>query len=175
MKRQEKAQVIEKLQEEFVRSRVGILTNYQGLKTTDLLDLRQKLKGANGKYIVVKNTLGRFAAERAGLKNLESLLTETTAIAFGYGEPAEVARVMTEYVKVSKTPLKIKGGFLGNRVLSPGEVEVLVTLPSMKELIAKLMGQLQSPVAMLMGQLNAPISGLVNVLNARKQQLEKGN
>ena len=174
MKKEEKAKIVEQIQDYIVSSKIGILTNYKGLKTTELSELRIKLKTVNGKYIVTKNTLARFAAERAGIKQLEGLLTDSTAIAFGFGEPQELARALNEYIRGSKTPLVIKGGFLGPRILTKEDVSTLITLPPIEVLLSHLMGQLQSPVTMLMRQLNAPVSGLVNVLNARKEQLEEG-
>jgi large subunit ribosomal protein L10 len=175
MKKEEKATIIDQLQELFAKANVGVLTNYRGMKTSDLLEIRKRLKNAGGKYEIVKNTLARFAAEKAGITQLEPLFNETTAIAFGFKEPKDLALAVTEYTRTTKTVMVIKGGFLGNRLLSTADVTRLTTLPSRDILIAQLMGQLQSPIAMLMAQLNAPISGLVNVLNERKKQIEGGS
>ena len=175
MKKEEKANIIDKLQESFAKASIGVLTNYRGLKTNDLLEIRKRLKNAGGRYEIVKNTLARFASERAGINQLEPLLNETTAIAFGFSEPRDLASAITEYARTTKTALTIKGGFLGSRLLTPADVIRLTTLPSKEVLLAQLMGQLQLPIAMLMRQLNAPISGLANVLNERKKQLEGGS
>jgi len=175
LKKEQKAVIIDKLQESFSKANFGIMTNYRGLKTNDLLELRKKLKAANGKYEIVKNSLAHFAAEKTGVTQIESLLTETTAIAFGFGEASELAVAMMDYARTTKAPLVVKGGFLGGRLLTPGDINTLTTLPSKPVLIARLMGQLQAPVAALMGQLNAPASGLANVLRARMKQLEGGS
>jgi len=175
LKKDEKAVIIDKLQESFTKSNIGILTNYRGLKTVDLLELRKRLRAANGKYEVVKNTLANFAADKAGVSQIKSLLNETTAIAFGFGEVRDVAVALTDYARTSKTPLTIKGGFLGSHLLSPQDVITLTTLPTRPVLISRLMGQLQAPISMLMGQLNAPLNGLANVLRARMKQLEGGS
>jgi large subunit ribosomal protein L10 len=175
MKKAEKATIIDKIQESFHKASVGVLTNYRGMKTADLLEIRKRIKGAGGKYEIVKNTLALFAAEKAGITQLEPLFNETTAIAFGFNEPKDLALAVTEYTRTTKTVMVIKGGFLGKRLLTTDDVIRLATLPSRDVLIAQLLGQLQSPVASLMGQLNAPLSGLVNVLNQRKKQLEGGS
>ena len=174
MKKDEKAVIIDQLQEMFAKANFGILTNYRGLKTNDLLELRQKMKAANGRYEVVKNTLAHFAADKAGVTQIAGLLNETTAIAFGFGEVRDLAVAVTDFTRTSKAPLTVKGGFLGGRLLTPQDIVTLTTLPTKQVLIARLMGQLQSPIASLMGQLNAPVSGLANVLRARMKQLEGG-
>jgi len=175
MKKEEKAVIVDNLEEIFTKSTGGVMTNYRGMKTGDLLEIRKKLKAADGKYIVVKNSLAHRAAAKAGIDSIDTLLSETTAIAFGFGELQVLAAALTDFARTTKTSFLIKGGFLGNRLLTKEDVDVLTTLPSMPVLIAQLMGQLNAPVAHLMAQLNAPVSGLVNVLNARKEQIEGGS
>jgi ribosomal protein L10 len=41
MKKEGKAVIIDNLEESFKKSNVGILTNYKGLKTEELLELRK--------------------------------------------------------------------------------------------------------------------------------------
>lgn len=172
MKKEGKAVIIDHLEESFKESNIGILTNYRGLKTPDLLEIRKKMKAASGRFEVVKNTLAKFAADKAGFNQIDTLLNETTAIAFGFKDARDVAVVLADYIRMNKTTLTIKGGFLGNKLLTTEDVQMITTLPSREVLLAMLMGQLQSPLTMLMAQLNAPIRGLANVLNERKKQLE---
>ncbi len=174
MKKEGKAVIIDELEESFKKANGGILTNYKGLKTVDLLELRKRMRAAGGKFEVVKNTLAKFAADKAGYNQIGGLLNDTTAIAFGFKDTRDVAVALADYIRTSKTTLSIKGGFLGSKLLTPQDVQTITTLPTREVLLAMLMGQLQSPIVMLMGQLNAPVSGLVNVLNGRKKQLEGG-
>ncbi len=175
MKKEGKAVIIEELRESFSKSNIGILTNYKGLKTVDLLEVRKKLRQAGGKFEVVKNTLARFAADKAGINQIDSLLNDTTAIAFGFQDAREAAAALADYIRTTKSTLTIKGGFLGQKLLTPQDVQTIATLPAREVLLAMLLGQLQSPIVMLMGQLNAPIRGLANVLDARMKQLEGGS
>jgi len=175
VKKEAKAVIIEELRESFSKASIGILTNYKGLKTVDLLEIRKKLRQAGGKFEVVKNTLARFAAEKVGVNQIDSLLNDTTAIAFGFRDAREAAVALSDYIRTTKSTLTIKGGFLGQRLLTPRDVQTITTLPTREVLLAMLLGQLQAPVARLMGQLNAPIAGLANVLNARMKQLEGGS
>ncbi len=172
MSRQKKAQTIDRLQEAFSKCSVGILTNYRGLSTPEITILRRRLRESGIEYKVVKNTLARFAAERASKGDLVSSFDGPIAVAFGYGDIIEPARVLADYIKTSKASLSIKGGFLSDRLLTEEEVMVLSALPSREVLLAKILGGMQSPISALLGCLTTPIRGIMGVLQARIRQLE---
>jgi len=134
--------------------------------------LRRKLRESGIEYKVVKNTLARFAAERADKDAIVNLFEGPVAIAFGYGDITESARTLADYIRTSKTSLVIKGGFLGDRPLTSEEVMTLSTLPPREVLLAKVLGGMQAPIATLVSYLTTPIRGIVGVLQARIQQLE---
>jgi large subunit ribosomal protein L10 len=121
---------------------------------------------------VVKNTLARFAAEKTGKKEITGSLKGPMAIAFGHGDITATARVVSDYVRDSKTPLTIKGGFLGTRLLTAEDVTTISTLPSREVLLARVLGQMKSPISMLAGSLASPIRGLVGILQGRIRQME---
>jgi large subunit ribosomal protein L10 len=170
--REKKAEVIEELRQVFAQCTVGILTDYRGLSTAEITDLRRTLRKSGVEYKVVKNTLARFAAERAGKPKLAALFEGPVAIAFSYGDMTEPAKLLVDYINASKANLSIKGGFLGDRLLTSGEVETLATLPSREVLIAKVLAGLQSPIVTLISSLAAPLRGVMGVLQARIKQLE---
>ncbi len=172
MSREKKAKIIDSLEETFSKCSVGILTDYRGLSVHEMTVLRRKLEEAGIEYRVVKNTLARFAAERLGRADLAATFEGPVALAVGYGEIVEPAKVLADYITTSKSILTIKAGFLGDRLLTSEEVSVLSKLPSQEVLVAKLLGAMLSPVAALVNCLNAPIAGLARVLQARIQQLE---
>ena len=172
MPREKKTQTIDRLQEGFSKCSIGILTDYRGLSTPEMTILRRSLRGLGVEYKVVKNTLARFAAERAGRNDLASVFEGPVAIAFGYGDIAEPARALTDYINTSKASLSIKGGFLSDRLLTSEEVKTLSTLPSREILLAKVVGGMQSPITALVSCLTTPIRGVIGVLQARIQQLE---
>jgi len=172
MSREAKAKIIDRLQQDFSRCSVGILTDYRGISTPEIVILRRRLRESGTEYRVVKNTLARLAAERAGKDNLASSFDGPVAIAFGYGDITEPARVLTDYIRASSVSLDIKGGFLGDRVLTAEDVTTLSTLPSREVLLARVMGGMQSPVLALVNCLATPIRGITGLLQARIKQLE---
>jgi len=172
MFRQKKAQIIDKLQEALAKCSVGILTDYRGLSTPEVTNLRCRLRESGIEYKVVKNTLARFAAQRAGREDLVSCFEGPVAIAFGYGDITEPAKILADYIRTSKASLSIEGGFLSDRLLTEDDVMTLSTVPSREQLIAKVVGGMQSPISALVGGLGAPIRQIMEVLQARIQQLE---
>lgn len=172
MAKEKKARVIDQLQELFVKSKVGVVTDYRGLTVANMTDLRRRLRESGIEYKVVKNTLARIAAERAGKKDLAGLFGGPVAIAFGFDKVAESTKALTEYIRSTKSSLTIKGGFLEARPITAGEVAILAVLPPKEVLIAKVLGGMQMPMANLLGVLVAPLRGVMGVLQARIKQLE---
>ncbi len=172
MATEKKEKIVESLQDTFSRCNVGILTDYRGLTTGEMNTLRRRLREAGIEYRVVKNSLAQFAVKNAGIEELADSFTGPVAVAFGYGEIPEPARVLTEYIRTTKSILSIKGGFFEDRVLGPREVESLAKLPSREVLISQVLAGMQSPIYGLVNVLAGPIRGIMGVLQARIQQLE---
>lgn len=172
MLKEQKAQIIDRLQQLFSKCSIGILTDYRGLSASEMTSLRRKLGESGIEYKVVKNTLARFAAERAGKDDLVSLFEGPVAMTFGYGDITEPARALADYIRTEKVSLSIKGGFLGDRLLTSEDVMTLSTLPSREILLAKILGGMQAPVFALLSCLTTPVTGFMRVLQTRIQQLE---
>ncbi len=172
MSREKKAEIIERLREDISNCEIGILTDYRGLSTLEITALRRRLQEAGNQYRVVKNTLARFAAERAGREDLISSFEGPVAIAFGYGSLTEPAKVLADYIRTSGASVSIKGGFLPGRLLTLEDVVTLSSLPSREVLLAKVVGGMKSPLWALAGCLTSPLRGFVGVLQARIKQLE---
>jgi large subunit ribosomal protein L10 len=172
MATEKKVKMVENLRETFSKCSIGIMTDYRGLTTAELSALRRKLRAAKVEYKVVKNTLALIAAKNAGLEHTSDSFKGPMAVAFGYGEIPDAAKVLTEYIRSAKSTLNIKGGFLTDRVLTPKDIETLARLPSRAVLISQVMAGIQSPIYGLVNVLAAPIRGMMGVLQARIQQME---
>jgi len=167
-----KEKAVENLQGLFINANIGILTDYRGLKTSELNELRRKLKEASVEYKVVKNSLAQIAARNAGLEHLDNTFQGPVAVAFGHGDVARAIKTLFDYIRTSKSTLSVKGGFLEDQVLSANELETLARLPSREVLLAQVIGGMQSPIYGLVNVLAGPIRGMMGVLQARIQQLE---
>ncbi len=152
--RPEKVAVVDEVRERFNASSGAILTEYRGLKVSDMADLRRALRAAGGEYRVYKNTLVRFAVADLGLAELDAMLTGPTAIAFVDGDAAAVAKALRDYSRTNPN-LVIKGGLLGGSILSPQGAGALADLPSREVLLARFAGGLAAPLQKMAGLLQA--------------------
>jgi large subunit ribosomal protein L10 len=155
--RPEKVAVVDEVRERLASSQAVLLTEYRGLDVAGLAKLRRQLREAGGDYKIYKNTLVRLATQELGLE-LDDLLTGPTALAFvpsGSGaDPTGVAKVLKSFGR-DNPDLVVKGGLLGERILSAADTRALAEVPSREELLARLAGGLAAPLQKFAGLLQA--------------------
>ncbi len=122
--RPEKVAVVDEVRDRLSSSNGALLTEYRGLKVADLAALRRSVGEAGGEYKIYKNTLVRRAAADLSLTELEPLLVGPTAIAFVDGDAVAVAKSLRDFARTNPN-LVIKGGLLGDSVLSAGDAGAL--------------------------------------------------
>jgi large subunit ribosomal protein L10 len=166
--------LIEELASSLSRCTIAVATDYRGLTAKEMVQLRRRLTESGIEYRVIKNTLTRFAAEKAGKSQLETLLAGPVAMAFGYDDVIKPPKVLREHIRSVGSVLQIKGGILGDRLLTAEDVADLAAMPSRDVLLARLVGQLNAPLQALHTVLSAPLRGLLNVMQARIKQVEGG-
>ena len=154
MARPEKTAVVEEIRAKLTESDAAVLTEYRGLTVTELAELRGTLRPAGTEYKVFKNTLARRAVEAAGLNELLPMLSGPTAIAFVRGDAVVAAKALRDFGRANPA-LIIKGGLLGPRVLTPGEVESLAEIEPRDVLLARLAGGFQAPLVKAAGLFQA--------------------
>ena len=96
----------------------------------------------------------RFAAREVADDRLDQMLTGPTAITFVRGDAAAVAKMLRDYAR-GHHALVLKGGLLGDKVVSAQDVEALADLPPRDVLLAQLAGAFQAPLVKLAGLLQA--------------------
>ena len=74
MQLEEKKQSVDELAEKVERASVIISTDYGGLTVAEMTDLRRKLRAQQIEFRVIKNTLARFAATKAGKEDLDKII-----------------------------------------------------------------------------------------------------
>jgi large subunit ribosomal protein L10 len=154
MARPEKVATVEEIKGKLEGAQAAVLTEYRGLKVSELADLRASLRAAEAEYKVYKNTLARRAAEEAGLGDLVSLLEGPTAITFVKGDAVAVAKALREYSKTNAN-LVVKGGILGTRVIQPADITALADIEPREVLLAKIAGGFQAPLVKAAGLFQA--------------------
>jgi large subunit ribosomal protein L7/L12 len=167
----EKSSTIDELADKLNKAEIAVLTEYRGLSVTDMQDLRGRLRPAGVDYVVAKNTLARFAAERTGRNDIVQDLQGPTAIAFG-ADPVATAKALQDYTRTNRT-FVLKSALLGDRRLTARELDQLASLPPADQLRGRVFGMIVSPLQRTVSVLAAPLAGLARLLEARRKQLEE--
>lgn len=167
MRKLEKAEIVQDIQEKFGRSQFRILADFTGLKVEDMTRLRRQIQDADGELKVVKNTL--LGRATGGDSPLASHFVGPNAVTFGYGDPVGLAKVLVKFAQ-ERPKFALKAGMLAERVLTAQEVEGLSKLPDREVLYAQLLGVLQGVPTALVTVLSGVIRGLLNVLVAIKDK-----
>jgi len=152
--RPEKVATVAEITDKLKAADAAILTEYRGLSVAAMANVRRQLRSAGGEWKVYKNTLARLAAREAGAGALEDQLAGPTAIAFVKGDIAAAAKTLRDIARTNPL-LIVKGGLMGETVLSAKDVETLAELPSRDTLLAMLAGAFQAPLVKTAGLLQA--------------------
>jgi large subunit ribosomal protein L10 len=170
--RPEKVAVVEDLADRLSRATMAVLADYRGLTVSQISELRRQLRAANVEMRVAKNTLARLAAQRTGREALLPALEGPTAFVFTFGDPAAMAKALTETIRTQRLDVRIKSALYGEQLLPPADVTRIAELPPRDVLIAQVVGAVQSPISSFVNVLAATLQSLVGVLEARRQQME---
>lgn len=166
-----KQKEIDSLAHSFQRAKLAVLTDYRGLKVSDLQTFRSTLRPMNAEFRVAKNTLTRIAAERVGIAGLDGMLDGPLAIVLAFDDIVAPAKAVADFARTSRI-LTIKTGLLDGRLIAAGEVEELGNLPSREVLLGKLLGLMNSPLQRTVTVLSGPSRSFAYLVNARAEQLE---
>lgn len=174
MQRTDKEQIVADLAEQLGSTDTLIVADYRGLTNKQLESLRDELLKHGARFRIVKNTLTRRAAEKAGADALLVMLAGPTAIAFieSGGDPAAVAKALSTTARETNV-LALRGGILEGKTVSGEEVETLAKLPSAEVLRSQLVGAVIAPLTQLLALVSAPLRDLHGLIEARIHQLEE--
>lgn len=168
---QAKSQNVEEIKEKISKAQSVVLVDYRGLTVEQLTELRSNYRKAGVEYKVYKNTMMRFAFKDAGLEDFNEFLKGPSAIAFGYDDPVQVAKITAEFAKTN-TKLEIKAGIVDGKVINLEGVKNLANLPPREVLIAQVLGGFNAPIQGFANVLQGTIRSLAIVLNAISEKQE---
>jgi len=170
--KEKKQQIIGELKEMLASSQATIISDYRGLTATQMAELRSKLRPFNSKFMVAKNTLVLKGLEELGMPQPEDILQGPTALSFLFADINQPLRAIMDFARTTAV-LTIKGGLLGNRVMSASDVQVLSNLPGPETVRAMALAGLQSPLSGFVGLLDTALRGVLYALDAHAEQLGK--
>ncbi len=169
MNRDQKAAVVEEIAGQIKSAEAIFAVDYRGLTVAQAADLRSKLRDADARLRVVKNSLSELAADKAGAEALKPMLEGPTALALVQGDAALAAKALNDAARALNI-LEFKGGLMNGSALSADDVRSIARLPSRDVLHAQLVGTIAAPLSGLVRGLNALIAGLAIQLKAIADQ-----
>jgi large subunit ribosomal protein L10 len=147
----------------------AIAAEYRGLTVEQMTKLRFDARKAGVYLRVVKNTLARRALTDTGYACISDSLKGPLVLAFSKEEPGAAARVMRDFAK-DNDKLVVKAVALSGKLLTPGDLAALATMPTREEALSKLLAVMKAPIGKLASTLQAPVGKLVRTVAAVRDQ-----
>jgi len=169
MPTKEKESELQNFREILQGAKAVLVSHTKGLSVSEVTELRKKLRDAGVTHKVVKNTLAKIAVREAKMEGLVKLLDGPTVISVSKGDIIAPAKILTAFAK-DHDKLVILGGVIEGKDASAKDVVEISSLPSREELLAKMLGSLNSPITGLVRVLNGPIQGFVRALHAIEEK-----
>ena len=136
---------VDEIAKQLTGAKSVIVVDYLGLTVEQATEMRAELREQNATMQVVKNTILRRAAEKAGVEGLEKFFVGPTAIAYSEEDPVGPAKIAAKFAKDVEA-VEIKGGIIEGKAASLDEIQELATLPDRDGLLSMLVSVLQAPV-----------------------------
>ncbi len=171
MDRPEKEQAVQEVADILTEAKGVFLTDYQGLNVEKISELRDKCREADVHYRVVKNTLARLAAKKAGWDDLVDHFQGPSAIAYSLDDPSAPARIITEFAKKAEKPT-IKVSLFEGEFYGPEKIKMIAGLPSKEVLLSNMVRGLNAPIQNVVGVLSGLLRNLVGTLDAVRELKE---
>lgn len=130
-----KKNVVNEIAEKINNSTSIVFFDYLGLKNSEIMKLRRKLKENNSEIRIYKNTLTKRALDSLNYE-MNECVVGPSAIAFGDDEVSAI-KIIKEFSKKNET-LKIKGGIIDKKLTDLITLDKLAAIPSREGLLTML-------------------------------------
>lgn len=152
--RDDKEKDIQALRQDLEKSKNLFVTGYEKLRVDQDFELRKAVRGAGGKYRVIKNNLAEKASEGTPAEPVLKGLRGMTSLAYTTKDPVALAKALTTYAKANPT-FTFKAGLVEGRVIEIKAITDLANMPSREEILSKLLYLINAPAQRLVTAMNA--------------------
>ncbi len=166
--RQKKNEKVAVLAGELQTATAAIIGTFTAMTADKDFDLRKTVRGAGGKYHVLKNKLAPKAGAGTQIEGALGGLKGVSSIAYTSGDPVALAKALSTWVK-DNAQFTFKLGIVDGKVLNVQEINNLATLPGKEELFSKLLFLINAPATRLATVLNATGRNLAVVVDQAVQ------
>ena len=160
------------LKEKFDTFPSFVVTNYKGLSTLEIEELRKALQKSSSRYFVVKNSIAKRVFKECNLSGLDQLLKGEVGIGF-FGNFIEASKTFVEFSK-GHSALKLTGAVIDGKIENVDRVKHLATLPPREVLLAMVLSYMKGPITNFIGILQNLLRNFVIAIHEIKKKKEGG-
>lgn len=163
-KRADKRKEVEVLRKELESAQNVFVTGFEKTTVAQDFELRKAVRGAGGKYRVIKNNLAAKASEGLPASPVLSSLRGMSSIAYTTGDPVALAKALSAYAKTNPS-FTFKAGLVEGRVVDIAAINELAAMPPKEEIYAKLLYLINAPAQRLVTAVNGVARNLAVVID----------
>ncbi len=172
MNRDDKSAIVSELNESFSRAKFAVVTDYCGLKVSELQEIRKELRSCDSEIRIAKNTLLRRAVTETDSEVLTDDFTGTTAVVMAYDDPVGPAKALAKFAE-DHDKFIIRSAALEGEKLNQDDLIALSKLPSKEVLLGQFLSVLNNVPTGLVRVLSGVPRTLLYGLQAVKDQKEQ--
>jgi large subunit ribosomal protein L10 len=153
-KKEDKKKDVDSLRQDLARLQHLFVTGYEKMRVDQDFELRKVVRGAGGKYRVVKNTLAEKASAGTPSEQVLTGLRGMTSMAYTSNDPVALAKALTAYAKANPS-FTFKAGMVEGRAIDIKAINDLANMPAREVILAKLLYLINAPAQRLLTAVNA--------------------
>lgn len=166
---EQKQTIVAEVTESASKALSMVAADYRGLTSANMTQLRADARKAKVKLKIVRNTLARRALKGTSFECMVETLVGPILLAFADEEPGATARLFRDFTKTNDK-LEVKSLSVGGKLFGKEQLNVIASLPTKDEAIAKLLSVMQAPIAKLVRTMAEPQAKLVRTIAAVAEQ-----
>lgn len=174
MAKPEKEYMVKELAGRFSQGRGLFVSNFGGLSSGEMNELRRALEDISSDFMVAKNSISRLALRQTNFGGIIDLVEGTTGFALVGEDSIATSKVLVKFSK-GHPALEIRGGFLDGEIILLDQIEELASLPSMEVLVGKAVWGMKMPLVSFVNVLLGSLRSLIYGLNNIREKKEVGN
>lgn len=124
----------------------AVVADYRGIKVDSMTKLRKTCREAGVYMCVVRNTIMRRVVNGTQFTCLIDTFIGPSIIAFSNTHPGAAPRIFKEFAK-DNIKFKIKAASFEGKLIQANQIDILASLPTYEEAIARLISSMQEASA----------------------------
>lgn len=160
-----KESMVEELSRELGEQPNLFVTKISRLTASEADALRHTLHASRAKLLVAKRRLGIRVLDGLNVEGLSQLSEGSLGLVVSQDDVLQVAKQIVEFIKSHEAQLEMRGAVIEGQLLDRARVEALAKLPSKPQLLAMVIGTVESPIASVITTVERLIGDLIRGLD----------